>query len=195
MFHGTTSFARHFDTVQNVCNLQIVLIFQAWRGSKASTMTPKSLFLLIHAASFTPPKAPSFVSELRFRCANSLQDFPNGKDLLSTNKSNPWSISLSALANQTTYLNFREQLILGNLASQTMLDTWVTTKGHTISDRNVLSYITFASPFSSVSTIVTLRSTRQQKIRLVFCRARNPCGSYGASVRDLPYGGKLSSQF
>ncbi len=46
-------------------------------------------FLYYH----NPPKAPPFVGELRFRCANSLEDFPNGKDLLSTDKFNPWSIS------------------------------------------------------------------------------------------------------
>ena len=81
-------------------------------------------FLYYH----TPPKAPPFIGELRFRCANSLEDFPNGKDLLSTDKFTPWSIPLCALANKTTYLSLREQLILDDLVSQTTLDTWVTTK-------------------------------------------------------------------
>ncbi|KAF8347384.1 hypothetical protein F5887DRAFT_881885, partial [Amanita rubescens] len=120
-------------------------------------------FLYYH----TPPKAPPFVGELRFRCANSLEDFPNGKDLLSTDRFNPWSIPLSTLATQITYLNFRGQLILDGLTSQTTLDTWVT-KSHMVSDRDVPSCITFASPFSSVSTIVDLSSTQQQKIKLVF---------------------------
>ncbi|KAF8347421.1 hypothetical protein F5887DRAFT_955743 [Amanita rubescens] len=51
-------------------------------------------FLYYH----TPPKAPPFVGEICFRCAN------------------------------TTYLNFRGQLILDGLTSQTTLGTWVTTK-------------------------------------------------------------------
>jgi len=150
-------------------------------------------FLYYH----TPPRAPPFVSELRFRCANSLQDFPNGKDLLSTDKFNPWSISLCALANGTTY-PLRGQLMLDGLVSQTTLDTWVTKKAlykshHIGSRRPVLYY--FCQPFlfrfdSSYLTFYT--ATKDQ---ISFCRAKNPCGSYGASVRDLPYGGKLSSQF
>ena len=59
----------------------------------------------------TPPKAPPLVGELRFRCANSLQDFPNGKDLLSTNNFTHWLISLSVLATQNTYL-FSRRLML-----------------------------------------------------------------------------------
>src|SRR6266576_1923725 len=74
-------------------------------------------FLYYH----TPPKAPPFVGELRFRCANSLEDFPNGKDLLSTDKFNPWSIPLSSLANKTTYLTLRAQLMMDGLTSQTTL--------------------------------------------------------------------------
>ncbi len=117
----------------------------------------------------TPPKAPPYVGELRFRCANSLEDFPNCKDLLSTDKFNPWSILLAAMATQTTYLSLREQLMLDDLASQTTRGSrrkHCTT--HSVSDQNILSYITSASPFSSVSTVLTLRSIRQQKIELVF---------------------------
>ncbi|KAF8350383.1 hypothetical protein F5887DRAFT_1069407 [Amanita rubescens] len=80
---------------------------------------------------YTPPKAPPLAGEVRFRCANSLKDFPNGKDLLSINKFTPWSIPLYALANRVSYSGIREQLMLDDLVSQTMFDKW---------DRNAISF-------------------------------------------------------
>jgi len=148
-------------------------------------------FLYYH----TPPKAPPFVGELRFRCANSLEDFPNGKDLLSTDKFNPWSISLNVLANQT-YPDLRGQLMLDDLVSQTTLDTWVTTKAlHKSSPiglrRPIIYY--FRQPFFFHFDCTRLTFHTATKDRIGFCFAKSP-------IRDLrfrgppvhPYGGKLS---
>ena len=76
----------------------------------------------------TPPKAPPLVGELRFRCASNLDDFHNGKDLLSRDQLTPWSVPLCALANHVSYAKWREQLILDNLVTQATLDKWIIAK-------------------------------------------------------------------
>ncbi len=138
-------------------------------------------FLYYH----TPPKAPPFVGELRFRCANSLEDFPNSKDLLSTDKFKPWSIPLSAMATQTTYLNLREQLMLDDLASQTTLDTWVTAKTlyqkHHPGPKYPIIYY-FRQPFLFHFDSTRLTFYTATKDRIGFCRANNP-------IRDLRFRG------
>ncbi|KAF8347386.1 hypothetical protein F5887DRAFT_1172479 [Amanita rubescens] len=141
----------------------------------------------------TPPKAPPFVGELRFRCTNSLEDFPNGKDLLSINKFNPWSISLYALTHQIPYLSLREQLILDDLASQTTLDTWFTTKAlckvsHFEPKRPVLYY--FRQPFFFRFDSRKLAFYTATKDQLGFCKASNLIGDYRAHSSGVyPYGG------
>ena len=52
-------------------------------------------FLYYH----TPPKAPPLVGEIRFRIASHLDNFHDGEDLLSRDKT-PWSISPFSLANR-----------------------------------------------------------------------------------------------
>ncbi|KAF8347387.1 hypothetical protein F5887DRAFT_28898 [Amanita rubescens] len=149
-------------------------------------------FLYYH----TPPKAPPFVGEIRFRCANSLQDFSNGKDLLSTDKFNPWSVPLPALANQTAWLNFRGQLMLDDLVSQTTLDTWVTKralhKSHGIGSRRPILYY-FRQPFLFRFDNNRLTFYTATKDQIGFCVVHSPIRDFRSFV--FPYGGKLSSQF
>ena len=73
---------------------------------------------------YTPPKAPPLVGEIRFRCASSLGDFHEAKDLLSKDRFTPWSISLHDLVNHSDRTNLRKQLIHDDLVSQTMLEKW-----------------------------------------------------------------------
>ena len=152
-------------------------------------------FLYYH----TPPKAPPFVGELRFRCANSLEDFSNGKDLLSTNNFTPWSISLHALANNATNASLRKQLVLDDLVSQTTLDTWVTTnalyKPYNLGPKSSILYY-FRQPFLfrfDSSRIAFYTATKDQ---IGFCLGNNPILDHRSrNLRVYPYGGKLSSQF
>ncbi|KAF8347418.1 hypothetical protein F5887DRAFT_1281109 [Amanita rubescens] len=146
-------------------------------------------FLYYH----TPPKAPPFVSEIRFRCANSLQDFSNGKDLLSSDKFNPWSIPLSALANQTAWLNFRGQLMLDDLASQTTLDTWVAKKAlyksRRIGPRRPILYY-FRQPFLFRFDAYELAFYTATKDQIGLCVATSPTvDERSRSVGVYPYGG------
>ncbi|SRR6266550_5186773 len=146
-------------------------------------------FLYYH----TPPKAPPFVGELRLRCANSLEDFPNGMDLLSTDKFNPWSIPLSSLANKTTYLTLRAQLMLDGLTSQTTLDTWATKVPWLIGPtRPVLYY--FRQPFLFRFDYSRLAFYTATKDQIGTCNACSPIGDH-RGILVYPYGGKLSSQF
>ena len=149
-------------------------------------------FLYYH----TPPKALPFVGELRFRCANSLEDFPNGKDLLSTDKFTPWSISLCALANKTTYLSLRGQLILDDFVSQTTLDAWVTTKAldelqRFGAKRPVLYY--FRQPFLFLFDNTYLGFYAATKDQIGFCVAKSPIVDH--RFHSPPYGGQLSCSF
>ena len=73
---------------------------------------------------YTPPKAPLLAGELRFRCANNLEGFSNGKDLLCPDKFNPWSIPLHELANRASFVTLAEQLMFDGLVSQITLDKW-----------------------------------------------------------------------
>ncbi|KAF8347391.1 hypothetical protein F5887DRAFT_29070 [Amanita rubescens] len=143
-------------------------------------------FLYYH----TPPKAPPFVGEIRFRCANSLQDFSNGKDLLLSDKFNPWSIPLPVLANQTAWLNFRGLLMLDDLASQTTLDTWVAKKAlhksHGIGPRRPVLYY-FRQPFLFRFDNRRLAFYTATKDQIGFCVASSPIGDYRSCV--YPYGG------
>ncbi len=157
-------------------------------------------FLYYH----TPPKAPPFVGELRLRCANSLEDFPNGTDLLSTDKFTPWSMPLSAMATQTNYLSLRGQLMLDDLASQTTLDTWVTTrakalhvhKSYRFGPRRPILYY-FRQPFLFRFDSLHLLFHTATKDQIGFCVATNPIWDHRFSPgsRVPPYSGKLSSQF
>ena len=92
----------------------------------------------------TPPKAPPLIGEIRFRCANTLDDFHNGEDLLSKDKfQTPWSIPLYTLANYAYYAKWGEQLVLDNLVTQATLDKWViSAKRNVRRDRPVLYYLT-----------------------------------------------------
>ncbi|KAF8347399.1 hypothetical protein F5887DRAFT_1072391 [Amanita rubescens] len=145
-------------------------------------------FLYYH----TPPKAPPFVGEIRFRCANSLEDFPNGKDLLSSDKFNPWSIPLSVLANQASYLYFRGQLMLDDLVSQTTLDTWVTKralhKSYGIGSRRPILYY-FRQPFFLRFDTNRLAFYTATKDQLGFCRIYSPIRDCPTRARVCPYGG------
>ena len=76
---------------------------------------------------YTPPKAPPLAGEIRFRRANNLDSFHDGKDLLSADKI-PWSISLFSLANQSTHVSLREQVLTDKLVSPTMLAKWAEDK-------------------------------------------------------------------
>ncbi|KAF8340883.1 hypothetical protein F5887DRAFT_1284186 [Amanita rubescens] len=139
-----------------------------------------------------PPKAPPFVGEIRFRCANSLQDFPNGKDLLSIDRFNPWSITLSTLSNQTTYLNFQRQLMLDDLASQTTVDTWVTKKAlyksHYIGPKNPILYY-FRQPFLFRFDSRRLAFYTATKDQIGLCITNNPTSDHRRRRRVQPYGG------
>ncbi|KAF8350363.1 hypothetical protein F5887DRAFT_875969, partial [Amanita rubescens] len=73
---------------------------------------------------YTPPKAPPLVGEIRFRCASSLDDFHEAKDLLSKDRFTPWSISLHDVANHSARTNLRKQLMHDDLVSQTTLEKW-----------------------------------------------------------------------
>ncbi|KAF8347401.1 hypothetical protein F5887DRAFT_30134 [Amanita rubescens] len=145
-------------------------------------------FLYYH----TPPKAPSFVGELRFRCANSLEDFPNGKDLLSTDKFNPWSISLYALANEAAY-PLRGQLMLDDLVSQTTLDTLVTAnalyKKFRLGPKCPIIYY-FRQPFLFHFDSTQLAFYTATKDRIGFCMANSPIKDHRSrGPRVYPYGG------
>ena len=146
-------------------------------------------FLYYH----TPPKAPPFVGELRFRCANSLQDFPNGKDLLSMNNFTHWSIPLYALANQTTYLNAGGQLMLDDLVSQRTLDAWVTTKPWSFGARRPVLYY-FRQPFLFRFETRQLAFYTATEDQIGFCMVESPMTDHRRRPQLLPYSGKLSSQ-
>ena len=76
-------------------------------------------FLYYH----TPPKAPPFAGEIRFRCSSDPDSFHDGKDLLSLEQT-PWSIPLYDLVNRTSYTVLRNQLIHDGLISPQMLEKW-----------------------------------------------------------------------
>ena len=72
---------------------------------------------------YTPPKAPPYFGEIRFRVASDPDSFHNGKDLLSLDKI-PWSLSLYTLANRGGHSVLRNQLIHDGLVSRTVLKRW-----------------------------------------------------------------------
>jgi hypothetical protein len=140
----------------------------------------------------TPPKAPPFVGELRFRCASNLDDFHNGKDLLSKDKFTPWSIPQYVLANYITYATWREQLILDNLVTQATLDKWLTAQKAV--DRPVLYY--FTQPFFFRFNSRFLAFYMATKDEIGDCMWRSLIIDSRVSryrSRIFPYGGELSS--
>ena len=127
---------------------------------------------------YTPPKAPPLAGEVRFRLASDLDSFHDGTDLLSIDKI-PWSISLFDLANLSTHLRLREQLLADGLISQATLDKWAGNKPPLLYERYrvgrnriVLYYL--RQPFFlrfNANFIVFNTATREQ---IGLCIMQNP---------------------
>ena len=151
---------------------------------------------------YTPPKAPPLVGEVRFRLANHIDNFHDGKDLLSVEKI-PWSISLFALANHSTHSSLREQLLADGLVSQTTLDKWTDSnnlpllqKGYPVGrNRTVLYYL--RQPFFlqfNAHFIAFYTATRDE---IGYCLTPNPFTDRRFTRNNhyiVPYGGELMSR-
>lgn len=150
-------------------------------------------FLYYHS----PPKAPPFIGEVRFRLASDLDSFHNGVDLLSADKPFPWSISALALANQSTYANLRKQLLTDGVVSEAALDKWAEDKlphePGRVMGHDVLYYLRqpFFLRFETYRTMF-YTATREQ---IGLCVVLSPLADQrGKNKFVVPYSGELPSR-
>jgi hypothetical protein len=138
-------------------------------------------FLYYH----TPPKAPPFVGDVRFRLANDLDSFHDGEDLLSDDNTVPWTIPSYSLANHVNAC-LREQLLLDGLISQMTLDEWARIKP----GQRVLYYL--RQPFFLRFRTFFFAFYTATREHIGRCGLTNPVVDRRSSRPVSPYGGELS---
>ena len=146
---------------------------------------------------YTPPKAPPFVGEIRFRRASNPESFHDGEDLMTMEKT-PWSLPLYDLANRGSYAVLRNQLVHDGLVSPTVLEKWTRNgdlpSGSEISERRcpgaMLYYL--RQPFFHRFDKFYLQFYTITKERINFCQMSNFTRVTNRDRRSLvPYNGEL----
>ena len=140
-------------------------------------------FLYYHKA---PPKAPPFVGDVHFRLASDLDSFHHDDDLLSPDKTVPWTISPHSPANRA---KLAEQLLLDGLASQMTLDDWAKIKPM----QRLLYYRRQPFPLRFGTSCFAFYTATGERISR--CVLASPIADRrDANHHVLPYGGELSLQ-
>ena len=137
---------------------------------------------------YTPPKAPPFVGEVRFRRASDPDSFEGGKDLLSPDET-PWSLSLYALANRGSHAVLRNQLVHDGLISPAALEKWAQHSENRSPTAAMLYYLRQPFIYRFDRHFLSLYAVTREKIN--FCHEIS--FTRGISGRGVPYSGALLS--